>query len=80
VFDIKSEQYIFKHATSNTLEVKTFHPKATYSSAEDTILQMNKSSDKPITWTPQGTYAILIKPEKVQFLGGLDMGPIITFP
>lgn len=41
---------------------------------------MHKSSDKPITWSPQGTYAILIKPEKVQFLGGHDMGPIITFP
>lgn len=65
VFDIKSEQYIFKHSTYNTLEIKNFVAKQSYSSSDDTILQMNKASDKPVSWSPQGTYCILIKPEKV---------------
>ena len=39
---------------------------------------MQKASDKAINWSPQGTYLIVIKPEKVQFLGGHDMIPIIT--
>ena len=41
---------------------------------------MVKASDKPITWSPQGTYLILIKPDKVVFLGGKEMTPIIVLP
>lgn len=41
---------------------------------------MAKASDKPISWSPMGTYLILIKPDKVIFLGGKEMTPIIVLP
>ncbi len=31
-----------------------------------------------MTWSPQGTYLIQIKPDKVIFLGGQQMTPIIV--
>ena len=33
-----------------------------------------------MVWSPQGTYLILIKPDKVIFLGGKEMTPIIVLP
>jgi uncharacterized protein with WD repeat len=39
---------------------------------------MQKSSDKPVAWSPQGTFLIVIKPDKIIFLGGKEMTPIIV--
>lgn len=36
------------------------------------------TTDKPMTWSPRGTYLILIKSDKVEFLGGKDMQPILA--
>lgn len=77
VFDIKNEQYFFKHGTN--LQVDFFA--AGQSIAKDqTLLNMVRASDKPVTWSPQGTFLILIKLDKVIFLGGQDMIPIIVLP
>ena len=43
-------------------------------------MSLVKASDKPVIWSPMGTYLIVIKPDKVIFLGGKEMIPIITLP
>lgn len=74
VFDIKNEQYLYK--TAQTLQVDKFQ--ATNNNLKDqSVLNMLKASDKQIQWSPQGTFLILIKPDKVFFLGGKEMTPII---
>ena len=35
-------------------------------------------SDKAFTWSPKGTYLVLVKSEKVEFIGGSQMTPILT--
>lgn len=35
-------------------------------------------SDKNFTWSPRGTYMILIKADRVEFVGGRAMEPILT--
>jgi len=35
-------------------------------------------SDKLFCWSPRGTYLVLIKSEKVEFVGGSKMKPILT--
>lgn len=37
-------------------------------------------SDKPFQWSPRGTYLILIKSDRVEFLGGKAMEPILSIP
>lgn len=77
VFDIKREQYFYKHG--NNIQVDYFS--AAQNPAKDhTLLAMPKASEKPVVWSPQGTYLILIKPDKVIFLGGKEMTPIIVLP
>lgn len=77
IFDIKQEQYFYKHG--NNLNVDYFSA-GQNPTKEHTLLQLAKASEKPITWSPQGTYLILIKPDKVVFLGGKEMTPIIVLP
>jgi uncharacterized protein with WD repeat len=36
------------------------------------------SVDKPYGWSPKGTYLIAIKSDKVEFIGGSKMTPILT--
>lgn len=36
------------------------------------------NSDCPFQWSPKGTYMILIKSDKVDFIGGSNMQPILT--
>ena len=36
------------------------------------------NSDQSFMWSPKGTYMILIKSDKVEFVGGSDMKPILT--
>lgn len=35
-------------------------------------------SDKPFQWSPKGTYLVLIKTDKVEFIGGANMEPILS--
>lgn len=35
-------------------------------------------SDKPYQWSPKGTYLVLVKSDKVEFLSGHDMQPILS--
>jgi translation initiation factor 3 subunit B len=75
IFDIKTEQYLFK--SGNSLELKKFQLNQ---SGSDSVLSLAKASDKAITFSPMGTYMIVIKSDKVIFMGGKDMIPIITLP
>jgi uncharacterized protein with WD repeat len=34
-------------------------------------------TDKPISWSPKGTYLVIIKSDKVEFVGGSQMDPIL---
>jgi len=36
------------------------------------------NSDQPFLWSPKGTYMVLIKSDKVEFVGGSTMKPILT--
>ena len=36
------------------------------------------NSDQAFLWSPKGTYMILIKSDKVEFVGGSSMQPILT--
>ena len=36
------------------------------------------NSDKPFMWSPKGTYMILIKSDKVEFVAGSTMKPVLT--
>jgi len=36
------------------------------------------ASDRQFSWSPKGTYLICIKSDKVEFIGGSDMKPILT--
>jgi uncharacterized protein with WD repeat len=38
----------------------------------------NILNDKPFTWSPRGTYLVSIKSDKVEFIGGSKMTPILT--
>jgi len=40
----------------------------------DTVLE----SDKSFVWSPKGTYLVLIKSDKVEFLSGESMKPILS--
>jgi len=52
---------------------------ATNRSDENTVTVLENASDKPAIWSPQGTYLIVIKADKVIFLGGAgEMRTIIT--
>ena len=48
--------------------------------ADANNLRLDAASEKPLMWSPQGTYLIVIKPDKILFLGGQKMTPIITIP
>ena len=77
IFDIKNEQYFYK--AGNQLQVEYFSA-GQNPTKDHTLLSMVKASDKAINWSPLGTYLILIKADKVIFLGGKEMTPIIVLP
>ena len=79
IFDVKREQYFYtrgKNVTINAFD-KT---QAMNGQEDETVSMLEGAADKPVKWSPQGTYLISIKPDKVVFLGGQDMVPIITIP
>jgi len=77
VFDIKHEQYFYKHGQH--LQVDFFQA-GQNPTIDHTLLNMQKASEKPVIWSPQGTFIIVIKADKVIFLGGKEMTPIIVLP
>ncbi len=34
-------------------------------------------TDKPVSWSPKGTYLVIIKSDKVEFVGGSQMEAIL---
>jgi translation initiation factor 3 subunit B len=47
---------------------------------DEQLAVFDSTVDSKPVWSPKGTYLILIKAEKVLFLGGEKMVPIITIP
>lgn len=47
-------------------------------SEKEKEIDMFFESDKPFTWSPKGTYLVLIKSDKVEFISGHKMEPILT--
>ena len=79
IFDLKREQYFFtcgKNVTINKFD-KT---QAQNGQPDEIVTTLEGAADKPVAWSPQGTYMIVIKADKVVFLGGEAMVPIITLP
>ena len=46
----------------------------------DALIDETLQSDKAVSWSPKGTYLIVIKHDKVEFHGGKNLTPIITLP
>ena len=47
-------------------------------SEKEKEIDMFFESDKPFTWSPKVTYLVLIKSDKVKFISGHKMEPILT--
>lgn len=77
VFDIKNEQYFFKHDVNVRVD---YFCQGQNPDSNHTLLNLEKASKEPVSWSPQGTFLIQIKPDKVYFLGGKEMTPIIVLP
>lgn len=79
VFDVRREHYLYK--SGKNVNINIFDRNQAANGQRDEQLAVFESSveSKP-TWSPKGTYLILIKAEKVLFLGGENMVPIITIP
>lgn len=45
---------------------------------ENTVTVLEQATDRAATWSPKGTYLIIIKADKVVFYGGGNMRIIIT--
>jgi len=77
IFDVKRDQYLYK--SGKDLIVNYFDAGvASNKLADENIIKLENCSDKISQWSPKGTYLIVIKPDKVLFLGGKSMTPIIT--
>jgi len=78
VFDIKREQYLYQ--SGRNVFVNYFSAtSASNKQDENTVAVLEQATDKPATWSPQGTYLIIIKADKVVFYGGGgNMRTIIT--
>lgn len=79
VFDVRREQYLYK--SGKNVHVNIFDKNKAQNGQKDEQLAVFESTveSKP-SWSPKGTYLIMIKPEKILFLGGENMVPIITIP
>ena len=47
---------------------------------DESLAVFESTPESRPTWSPKGTYLIMIKAEKILFLGGENMVPIITIP
>lgn len=79
VFDVRREQYIYK--SGKNVHVNIFDRNQAVNGQKDEQLAVFESTtDSKPNWSPKGTYLIMIKAEKILFLGGEKMVPIITIP
>ena len=56
------------------------HKAIDINSKDDNVVAHPLQSDKTVSWSPKGTFLIVIRHDKVDFLGGESMQPIITIP
>ncbi len=79
VFDVRREHYMFK--SGKNIHINIFDRNQAVNGQKDEQLAVFDSTvDTKPCWSPKGTYLILIKADKVLFLGGEKMVPIITIP
>jgi len=79
VFDVRREQYLYK--SGKNVHINYFDKNQAINGQKDEQLAVFESTvDSKPSWSPKGTYLILIKAEKILFLGGENMVPIITIP
>jgi len=79
IFDVKREQYFYTRGKDVTIN-KFDRTQAMNGQPDEELVVVPNAADKPCKWSPQGTYLISIKADKVIFLGGETMVPIITLP
>jgi translation initiation factor 3 subunit B len=78
IFDIQNDQYFYKSGKS--LKVNKLNPSALVNKVSSNVKFFENISDKQVVWSPKGTYLVTIKAEKVVFLGGRELIPIISIP
>lgn len=78
VLDTKRDQYLYQ--SGRNVYVNYFSANSANNKSEDnTVTKLENCSDKPVCWSPQGTYMIVIKADMVEFVGGSGaMRPIIN--
>ena len=79
IFDVKRENYFYTRA-KNVVINKFDKTQAMNGQPDEELVTLEGAAEKPVKWSPQGTYMISIKADKVVFLGGETMVPIITLP
>jgi uncharacterized protein with WD repeat len=79
VFDVRREQYLYK--SGKNVHVNIFdRNKAANGQKDEQLAVFESTQESRPSWSPKGTYLIMIKAEKIIFLGGENMVPIITIP
>lgn len=78
IFDITHDQYLYK--SGKNVHVNQLGSSAQVNKTDSVLKTFENLSNEPTQWSPKGTYLISIKTEKIEFLGGKDMIPIITLP
>lgn len=79
IFDTKKEQYFYTRG-KNVVINKFDKTQAQNGQKDEELITLEGAADKPVEWSPKGTYMIVIKADQVVFLGGESMVPIITLP
>ena len=79
IFDVKREQYFYARQ-KNVIINKFDKTRAQNGQPDEELVTLEGVAEKPVQWSPKGTYLIVIKADKVLFLGGEAMVPIITLP
>lgn len=79
IFDVKKENYFYTKG-KNVVINKFDKTQAQNGQPDEEITTLEGAADKPVQWSPKGTYMIVIKADQVVFLGGESMVPIITLP
>lgn len=77
VFDVKRDQYLYQ--SGRNVFVNYFSATSAQNKTdENTVCVLENASDKAASFSPMGTYLIIIKADKVVFYGGKSMRTIIT--
>jgi len=79
IFDTKREHYFYTRG-KNVVINKFDKTQAQNGQKDVELITLEGAADKPVQWSPKGTYMIVIKADQVIFLGGESMVPIISLP